>query len=279
MPFRFALSRKAAMAAGATVVLAAAGTAAAASKVTITPMNRTHKDALELGHAIVRNPSFLTNAAFQTAPPKNRANLIVRSTHEAVHGFPRYNGEFAVLTTGCGARFDKTKYKGSYGCNDSGLRIRGTRDLTILRLSVKVPKGDTCLSFRFRFLSNEYPTWVGSQYNDAFIAELDHDTWSSAKNSPTIHAPRDFARTASGQLITINATGVGKVSKANARGTGYDAATRLLRASTPVKPGNHFVYFSIFDQGDRQYDSAVFVDDLTINKLAKCHAGVAYDQS
>lgn len=275
---RFAVHRRAA-AGGAALALALAGSATAAVKITATPVTRSHKSALLLGHAIVRSETSLKDAIFQTAPPNNHPNLLVRAPHEAIDGFPRDHGMFAVLTDGCGLRFDQTKYKGSYGCNDSGLRIRGTRDLTILRLTVNVPKGDTCLSFRFRFLSNEFPTWVGSQYNDGFIAEIDHDTWTSQRSSPYIHAPRDFAKTPTGQPITINATGVGKVNKANAKGTGYNAATRILRASTPVKPGNHFVYFSIFDQGDRNYDSAVFLDDLTTTHRASCHAGVAYDQS
>lgn len=46
------------------------------------------------------------------------------------------------------------------------------------------------------------------------------------------------------------------MSRAAARGTTYDAATGKLRASTPVKPGYHLLYLSLFDQGDRQWDSA-----------------------
>ena len=38
-----------------------------------------------------------------------------------------------------------------------------------------------------------------------------------------------------------------------------------LRASTRITPGIHSLFLSIFDQGDREYDSAVFVDQLTID--------------
>ena len=255
------------------------GLAQAATKITATRLTRSHADALKLGRAIVRDPKQLADAIFVISPPGHTPRVLVHAPHEAVDGFPRDRGVFAVLSNGCGLSFDQPRDKGTFGCDDSGPGFRGTRDTTIFRITVKVPKGASCLSFRFRFLSNEYPTWVGSQYNDAFIVELDRSTWRSAAGNPAISAPDDFAKTPDGHLITINATGVGHVSASNAAGTGYDAATRLLRASTKVKPGRHFVYFSIFDQGDRQYDSAVFMDDLTIDHRSPCKRGLAFDQS
>ena len=61
------------------------------------------------------------------------------------------------------------------------------------------------------------------------------------------------------------------------RGTTYDAATRILRASTRVNPGRHILYLSIFDQGDRDYDSAVFLDRLTIDRRSPCKSGAVPD--
>ena len=63
----------------------------------------------------------------------------------------------------------------------------------------------------------------------------------------------------------------------HAKGTTYDGATQLLRASTPIKPGRHRLYLSIFDQGDRQYDSSVFVDHLTLDNRSDCAPGVVPD--
>ncbi len=67
------------------------------------------------------------------------------------------------------------------------------------------------------------------------------------------------------------------VSKAQAKGTTYDGATRVLRASSRIKPGNHRLYMSIFDQWDRQYDSSVFIDKLTLTNSASCNTGVIVD--
>jgi hypothetical protein len=266
-----------------TVVLAVAATAlagaaiaiAATAQVTIKPVSRSAKSAVSLARAMMADKRQLIGAQFVLAPPQNRPNGL-GSGPGSLAGFPLKGRQFAILTNGCANRANRPKFKGSFGCNDRSVEFRGTRDTTILRVEVRVPKGASCLSFRFRFLSNEYPEWVGSQYNDAFIAEQDYySRWRSQAQSPHLYAPGDFAKTADGKLITINQTGFAAVSKANARGTGYDAATKLLRASTPVKPGKRFVNFSIFDQGDRQFDSAVFIDNLTISRRSPCTSGVS----
>lgn len=68
------------------------------------------------------------------------------------------------------------------------------------------------------------------------------------------------------------------MTAANARGTTYGGATRILRASPPITPGVHSLFLSIFDQGDRGYDSAAFIDNLTINRQAPCKSGVSATQ-
>ena len=64
------------------------------------------------------------------------------------------------------------------------------------------------------------------------------------------------------------------MSRAAARGTTYDAATGKLRASTPVRPGYQLLYLSLFDQGDRQWDSAVFIDRLLVRHTNSCKSGL-----
>jgi hypothetical protein len=58
------------------------------------------------------------------------------------------------------------------------------------------------------------------------------------------------------------------MSEGEAAGTTYDGATALLTAATPVSPGAHTLYLSIFDQGDTAWDSAAFVDNLRIGFAA-----------
>ena len=182
------------------------------------------------------------------------------------------------MTNGCAALADHKTGAGLPGCWDSGIPLRGTRDLTILRLELRAPRHANCLPFRFRFLAQEFPKYVGSQYNDGFIAELDYTSWSSGAsgpNDPHIAAPHDFAQDPSGNIISINATGPATMTAANARGTAYGGATPVLRAATPITRGRHSLFLSIFDQGDRQFDSAAFIDNLTIKHSAVCQSGIA----
>lgn len=257
-------------------VSAAAIAFAATTKLTITPVKHTPKGAVALARAMLANPKQLIGAQFVIAPPQNGPNAIGAGPKSTLDGFPIRGGHFAILSNGCSKRAAEPKYKGSFGCNDRGPEFHGTRDTTVFRVELDVPKTANCLSFRFRFLSNEWPKWVGYRYNDAFIAEQGYYfRWRSTATTPYLKVPDDFARTADGKLITVNQTGLGAMSKGNARGTGYNGGTRLLRASTPIKPGKRYVLFSIFDQGDRQFDSAAFVDNLTLTHTAACHSGVS----
>ncbi len=259
---------------GARIAVAGStGARQASSKGSITAVPRSTAGATKLARTIFEGKlQNLGSARFVTVPPDH--DPVAIST-KRLAGFPRRGKAFAILSTGCAHLADHSKSELA-NCADGGILYRGARDVTVLRIRVRVPKTANCLSFRFRFLSEEYPEYVGSIYSDAFLAELDRTNWDASSNtSPTIHAPRDFATTADGHLISINATGIAYVSPANAKGTIYHAATRVLRASTPVSPGSHYLYLTIFDQGDRQYDSSVFLDQLTVNRRHPCTSGLA----
>ncbi|MDQ6819597.1 MAG: choice-of-anchor L domain-containing protein [Actinomycetota bacterium] len=265
---------------GALVLLAGlGGVALAKHKGKITPVLASHAGATLLAQTMMVDKGLLINGRFAAVPPDSHPNAI---STEPLAGFPRFGKAYAILTTGCAPLADQHKGAGQPGCTDNGIPLRGTRDLTILRLYLRVPSSASCLSFRFRFLSQEFPQFLGDIYNDGFIAELDQTTWNSGANGnvndPHISAPRDFAKDSKGNIISINATGPATMTAANAKGTTYGGATRVLRASTPVKPGRHSLFLSIFDQGDRGYDSAAFIDQLTINKRSPCTSGIAVTQ-
>ena len=69
------------------------------------------------------------------------------------------------------------------------------------------------------------------------------------------------------------------LNAANAAGTAYDGGTDVLTAATPLTPGAHSIFFTIFDQGDDGYDSTVLIDNLRIghvNDIAtECRPGAA----
>jgi hypothetical protein len=162
------------------------------------------------------------------------------------------------------------------GLGGGALRGDSDEDVSILDLTLNVPATtNSCLKFDFRFLSEEYPEYVGDIYNDAFIAELDTSDWSTEGSEIT--GAQNFAKDPSNNPITINATGPAAVSAVNSAGTTYDAGTQRITAAhtLPNTAGTHHLFLSIFDQGDDILDSAVFVDNVRVVNDASCTNGVA----
>lgn len=134
-------------------------------------------------------------------------------------------------------------------------------DWTVLRVDVNVPAGANCLTLDYRFFSEEFPEFVGSQFNDAFIAELDTTSWMVNEGGELVR-PNDFAVSPAGSPISINGLGDTAVNEEEAAGTYFDAATGLITTKTPVTPGGHSIYLSVFDASDSRWDSAVFLDNM-----------------
>ncbi len=182
--------------------------------------------------------------------------------------WPTAGFDFGVLSSGDVTDATSPNVSGSTTTSFGGPNRRGNSDfdVTILRVDVLVPESVNCLvGLDFQFFSEEYPEYVGSSFNDAFIAELDTSTWSTSGSQIT--APDNFAFDEAGDPITINTVGATTMNPENAAGSTYDGATPLLRASTPITPGEHSIYLSIFDQGDRALDSTVLFDNLQFGQV------------
>jgi hypothetical protein len=209
-----------------------------------------------------------TGATLDVAPPS--ATFPDASADSALSGFPTAGNSFTILTTGDSSLADQPNDSESAGASVGyNSTNRGdANDPTTLGVSFNVPAGSNCLNFDYKFFSEEFPEFVGSTFNDRFIAELDQTNWVAAGASST--SPLDFA--AKGTQVSINSIGPTAVSSANATGTTYDSASALVTTKTPVTPGAHTLYMSIFDASDHIYDSAVFVDNLrfTNEEKVKC---------
>ena len=256
-------------------VVAAAGPAFA----TVTPETGA-AGALAIAQALASPSANVTGASFVTTPPNGTPNGI---SNGALAGFPTVGSTFGILTNG---NINSVPNPGTFAStNDGGGNIRGNSDydVSILKTDLNVPAGANCVAFDFKFLTEEYPNFVGSAYNDAFIAELDNSTWTTSGS--TISAPNDFAFDGSGNVVSVNSTGIGGISAANGAGTAFDSsggdpnggATGILHAATQITAGAHSIYFSIFDQGDAVYDSAAFLDNLVVgfvpNPSVNCTPG------
>jgi uncharacterized repeat protein (TIGR01451 family) len=238
--------------------------------------------------------TFVGSASFVTSPLHGTPDAVSDTLDPEFlgPGFPTDGSNFAVLTSGDANLAATPNTASNSGADDSctlgidencgaggdptskGANRTEAHDVTILKIPLTVPAGKSCLSFDYRFLSEEFPEWVGTPFNDAFIAELDTNSWTATGSSAVspISAPKNFAFDPVGRPVSINAAGTSSMAPGPAFDTTYDGATPILTASTPITAGAHVLYLSIFDQGDHILDSAAFVDNLRLSS-AKCSAG------
>jgi hypothetical protein len=223
----------------------------------------------------------VTGAAFDPVVPTGQTPVAVSDT--PLGGFPIQGPDYAILTNGNVTLAANAQNTTASVATGSSAPARGptARDVTVLRVDLNVPEQANCLTIGFRFLSEEFPGFVGGSYNDAFIAEVDPGTagWT-ANADTTITAERNFAFDAQGEVISVNTSGVSQMTAAEAAGTVYGGATPRLSAAQAVTPGSHSLYLSIFDQGDSSLDSAVFLDRVAFlaTEPGGCVAGAQSDE-
>jgi len=191
----------------------------------------------------------------------------------AIPVFPNTGPSKALLTSGdVDVAIPPSDSGGEGQDNNSG--SRGAFDVSIYKVQLQVPAGANCLEFDYTFGSEEYPEYVGSAFNDGFLAQLDQNAWHV--EGSTILATDNFAKLGDGSYISVNgpvfAAGA-TVYDPVASNTGYDGMSVVLTATSPVTPGAHSMYLSIFDAGDGILDSAAFVDKLRVSDKPACTAG------
>ena len=76
------------------------------------------------------------------------------------------------MSTGLASSADQPNSQGNLSFQLAGLNNSEGNDLTQLALRLKVPANMNCLGVDFKFLSEEFPEYVGFDFNDTFTAEL-----------------------------------------------------------------------------------------------------------
>ena len=247
---------------------------------------------LEAAEALSTQPSLVTGASWVLQPTivgqaEVAPTVVIANT--ALLGFPTNGSQFLAFSSGFATHVefaDQTEY--NYGAfenapgttaHDEGSGV--VNDLTILHVAINVPAGKNCLALDFRFLSQEYPQYVG-EYDDGFLVELDADNWKIRSGSASFNAPANFATDSEGQPLSVNSTGTLALSPAGAAGSGFEGTnegeafgggTALLSAETPITAGAHNLYFSVFDAVDHELDSGAFVDHLRAFDASSCPRG------
>src|SRR6476619_3148116 len=221
------------------------------------------RDANAVTSALTMTSGVVTSAAFDAIPPSGNPAAV---STQPLTTFPSDSSSYAILSTGDATQAGVNDQSQFTSVSDGGANLRGNTDCdaTVLKIGLNVPSTANCLQFDFQFLSEEFPEFKGSAYNDAFIAELDSSNWTTSGSN--ISAPNNFAVDDSNppSEVSVNSLGDTRVTQGQATNTIYDGATFPLVASKSITPGVHNLYLSLFDQGDSIYDSAVFVDGLRV---------------
>ena len=157
--------------------------------------------------------------------------------------------QFLVLSTGLAGNVTDANDSGSQGTD---IGIGGLPGDTItLTFTIPVPVGAQSLAFNFSFLSEEYPEFVGTNFNDFFSVTLDG---------------LQVAFDTNGNLITVN-NNFFDAGQSTA-GTMFDGSTPPLQASAPITEGAESIVLAITvsDVGDGIYDSAGFIGDFAFGQ-------------
>ncbi|KAH0604630.1 uncharacterized protein H6S33_006298 [Morchella sextelata] len=136
-----------------------------------------------------------------------------------------------------------------------------TYDAAVLSMDVILETGYAGFFSEFVFASEEYPEWVGSDFNDVF------GIWIDGKQ---------IAVDSTGAPVTING---GFFSSADvvtppASGSSFDGSTPLLRAGgSVIAPGAHTIQVAICDTADSLLDSSVFLALGACTDAENCKTG------
>ncbi|HEY8087320.1 MAG TPA: choice-of-anchor L domain-containing protein [Polyangiaceae bacterium] len=180
--------------------------------------------------------------------------------------------------------------KAAQGCPQDG-RVNDAIDV---KLVLKAPPDATGFQFDFDFYSSEWPNYVCSNFNDAFVAYLtsagvtDNISFDSnhnpvavnidffdrctpgapvaclRSNGPTPDPPLAVASCSAGPS-ELDGTGYGETDQTQCNGSNVTAtlggATGWLVTQASIQPGEQFTLeLMIWDAGDGLLDSSVLVD-------------------
>lgn len=185
-------------------------------------------------------------------------------------GFPTLSNNYAVISSGHAPDTFLPNNDTGLSTILAGLNNSQGNDLVQLTLTLAPAPGATHWAVDWRFFSEEFPEFVGTQFNDAFLIETDR-TGSGGPISTfvinpdnTINAPNNVAFDPSGNPVTINTTGAVGMTAANSLGTTYDGATATLTTVgfIPVASATITIIFSVMDLGDSIFDTTVFLDNF-----------------
>lgn len=152
-----------------------------------------------------------------------------------------------------------------------------------LKLVLRAPTNANSFAYNFNFFTSEYPEWLCTKYNDAYVAyyegSLNTETnknisFDSASNPVSVNnglfgIPGIWPPPTLGTNTYLDGTGFDGVCANNPGGTWTSSSicggsTGWLTTTAPVKPGEEItLIFNVWDTGDNKWDSTVLLDNFT----------------
>lgn len=212
--------------------------------------------------------------------PQSGSYMLALSSGKATNPFTTYGGG---STTGAPADWyasNGNKFPVAPACNSAAVSDE-VNDAVMLDLTLKVPVTAKSFSMNIYFLTQEYPQWICSEYNDFFVALLDS---SYTSNDPSLQNPADknLAMDSAHNPVGVNLAPSGLFTQCSPvsaypvtqtsctgtnelAGTGFEGngGTGWLVTRGNVVGGEEIrLRIAIWDVGDHAWDSLVLIDNF-----------------
>ena len=264
-----------------------------------------------LAEAILSDPTCLSSSSYSDEDQYANRQVAILSSHGTMK--PTEGSEFILLSTGIAGVDIVTNDDGEErGKWFNGGQRGNPRDEAILEMVLDVPESMNFLYYDVQFFSTEYPDYddPDTSYNDIFTASIYAEeyewvykwgigwvkelTWSQLDN--------DYIDVQSGHFIKdsndISGTGfdvfaidengnptnpdqVDLLSTTPHPGTADAGATNVYRKGFAIPSDEEKVKikFSIMDEGDNQFDSAAFIDNVRFSEYEQANIQATKESS
>jgi len=245
------------------------------------PVHAGSYDGYDLAVSMLTNVSTLVSSQYWDRDTVGHRQSVVLSSRGNL--IPTDGSTFALFSTGRADLVLATS-NGLNPGNERGNWFQGgqygnPRDEANLQMQLLVPQYMHYLYYDVQFFTVEYPDYVGTQYNDQLTITVDSPSKGVSSYIINVNGG-DFVLNA--RDTALLGTGYNLFAQDNApsgvdwlqttpNSNGADAgATALIGREHPVSPGETITLtIDIKDEGDNQFDSMAFFDNLRFSGYAR----------
>ncbi len=239
-------------------------------------------DGQDLALAILANQSTLIDSSYADCDSSGNRQSTTLSSLGTL--YPTHGSEFALFSTGiAGASIvttDETNPGDERGTWFVGGQYGYPRDEVTLEMTLQVPAFMHYLYYDVQFLSTEYPEYIDSQYNDKLTISVQSPSEGTSTFVLDVNGgyfvPDYIDITGTGFDVYARSGYPGGVDwiDTTPRDPGLDAGSSDLiqigGTSHPVSPFELIIVtITLNDNGDNQFDSAAFIDNLFFTGFAR----------